>query len=317
MFKKKVTSLLLSLVMIGSCLPLGSALADTDKNKRLAYIHAGGANPTETTDTSTVYMGENADVYFAVDNPNKGDFENDIHKEPQYDMNGYTITMYFDPMYFDFSDDTDLSSPIDYTVPDTNTKTTETGSETTGSGSIDVPITVGYYPTSKGTSSATINGKSYKSAYLTVFFSGDYVPQKSDSALWYNLCKLKLKPLRTGSTQVFFDTSGTEEKTLELFAKNTSEELSDQTFSYTAINGGWHSITIKDKSRPAAPTANPPEGNYTEKQNVTLTAEDGCDIYYSTDNVNFYKYTAPVEIEITSKIIVMHKEFQTASRAVQ
>ena len=80
MFKKKVTSLLLSLVMIGSCLPLGSALADTDKNKRLAYIHAGGANPTETTDTSTVYMGENADVYFAVDNPNKGDFENDIHK---------------------------------------------------------------------------------------------------------------------------------------------------------------------------------------------------------------------------------------------
>ena len=70
MFKKKVTSLLLSLVMIGSCLPLGSALADTDKNKRLAYIHAGGANPTETTDTSTVYMGENADVYFAVDNPN-------------------------------------------------------------------------------------------------------------------------------------------------------------------------------------------------------------------------------------------------------
>lgn len=46
MFKKKVTSLLLSLVMIGSCLPLGSALADTDKNKRLAYIHAGGANPT-------------------------------------------------------------------------------------------------------------------------------------------------------------------------------------------------------------------------------------------------------------------------------
>lgn len=302
MFKKKVTSLLLSLVMIGSCLPLGSALADTDKNKRLAYIHAGGANPTETTDTSTVYMGENADVYFAVDNPNKGDFENDIHKEPQYDMNGYTITMYFDPMYFDFSDDTDLSSPIDYTVPDTNTKTTETGSETTGSGSIDVPITVGYYPTSKGTASATINGKSYKSAYLTVFFSGDYVPQKSDSALWYNLCKLKLKPLRTGSTQVFFDTSGTEEKTLELFAKNTSEELSDQTFSYTAINGGWHSITIKDKSRPAAPTANPPEGNYTEKQNVTLTAEDGCDIYYSTDNVNFYKYTAPVEIEITSKI---------------
>ena len=95
MFKKKVTSLLLSLVMIGSCLPLGSALADTDKNKRLAYIHAGGANPTETTDTSTVYMGENADVYFAVDNPNKGDFENDIHKEPQYDMNGYTITRNF------------------------------------------------------------------------------------------------------------------------------------------------------------------------------------------------------------------------------
>ena len=53
--------------------------------------------------------------FFAVDNPNKGLYENGEHKEPQYDMNGYTAKIYFDPMYFDFV--SSGNTPIDYTVP--------------------------------------------------------------------------------------------------------------------------------------------------------------------------------------------------------
>ena len=96
-----------------------------------------------------------------------------------------------------------------------------------------------------------------KPAYLTVFFNGGFIPQKQEGSLWYNLCKLPLKPLKAGSTQVFIDTSGEAGKGLELFAKNKSEKLEEQTFTYTAVNGGVHTIVIKDKSRPSAPTANP------------------------------------------------------------
>ena len=263
MFKKKILSGLLSALMIVSALPGKVAFADNnEKTQRAAYLHAQGENPTETTDVSTVYMGENVDLYFAVDDPNKGDYSAGKHSEPQYDMNGYTVTIYFDPVYFDYASDT--KSPIDYTVPDKNLTTSPTGSEETGDGEVDVPTQVGYYPYRKGSGTKVIDGKTYKSANLTVFFSGGYVPQKKAEQLWYNLCKLPLTPLRTGNTQVFFDTTGVEGETLELFAKNKSEDLSDQTFDYTAINGGYHTVVIKDKSRPAAPTATPPAGDYTE-----------------------------------------------------
>ena len=302
MFKKKILSGLLSALMIVSALPGKVAFADNnEKTQRAAYLHAQGENPTETTDVSTVYMGENVDLYFAVDDPNKGDYSAGKHSEPQYDMNGYTVTIYFDPVYFDYASDT--KSPIDYTVPDKNLTTSPTGPEETGDGEVDVPTQVGYYPYRKGSGTKVIDGKTYKSANLTVFFSGGYVPQKKAEQLWYNLCKLPLTPLRTGNTQVFFDTMGVEGETLELFAKNKSEDLSDQTFDYTAINGGYHTVVIKDKSRPAAPTATPPAGDYTEKQQITLSAETGCKIYYSTDGVNYEEYTgAPIEMELSGTI---------------
>lgn len=301
MQKKKLLSFLLSLTFIASCIPANISFAESNKRQRTAYIHAQGATPTETTDVSTVYTDQNTDIYFAVDDPNKGDYENGEHKEPQYDMNGYTITVYFDPTYFDYAAD-NSAAPIDYTVPDKNLGTSESGSENTGSGTVDVPTETGYYAYRHGSGSEVINGKTYKSAYLTVFYNGGYVPQKKDGTLWYNLCKLPLKPLRTGSTQVFFDTSGEENKSLELFAKNTTDELNEQTFNYTAVNGGYHTIVIKDKTRPSAPTASPAEGSYTEAQTVTLTAEDNCDIYYSTDGINFDRYTSPITVDITTTI---------------
>lgn len=301
MQKNKILSFILSLTVLASCIPANLVFAESDKRQRTAYIHAQGANPTETTDRSTVYTDQNTDIYFAVDNPNKGAYENGEHKEPQYDMNGYTITIYFDPAYFDYAS-IDPSAPIDYTVPDENITTSESGSESTGSGTVDVPTEVGYYAYRHGSGSEVINGKTYKSAYLTVFFNGGYVPQKQDGTLWYNLCKLPLKPLKTGVTQVLFDTSGEENKTLELFAKNTNEELNEQTFICTPMDSGYHTIVIKDKTRPSAPTATPAEGSYTEAQQITLSAEDNCDIHYSTDGVNFDKYISPITVGITTTI---------------
>jgi len=121
MTQNKIISLILSIVMIISILPCTIAEADSDKAFRTVYLHAKGENPTATVNNSTVYMGENADIYFAVDNPNKGDYDSlaNIHKEPQYDMNGYTLRILFDPEYFDFAG-SDNSAPIEYTIPDDN-----------------------------------------------------------------------------------------------------------------------------------------------------------------------------------------------------
>lgn len=300
---KRIISLALSMMMLTAVLPVSYVSADDDKTQRTVYLHAQGENPTETTDVSTVYMGDTTDVYFAVDDPNKGLYENGEHMEPRYDMNGYTVKIYFDPEYFDYASET--SAPIDYTVPDRNITSSGSGSEDVGDDTVeDLPVTVGYYAYRQGSGQAEVGGKIYKTAYLTVFFSGSYVPQKSDDQLWYNLCRLPLTPLRTGSTDVFIDTSGSDEFSLELFAKNQSEDLSEQTFSYSTINGGYHHIVIRDKQKPSAPVPNPAAGSYTESQLVSLTAESDCDIYYSIDGgASYVQYTEPIEVDITTTIM--------------
>lgn len=299
MSKKRTMSFMLCMFMLCSMIPGGAAYAETDNEKshRAVYLHAQGENPTGTPDVSTVYMGEEADVYFAVDNPNKGVYENGVHTEPQYDLNGYTVTVYFDPSYFDYA--LNSKTPFDYTIPDKNLPTSPQNPDGTKDDSYDTPS---YYPYKHTSQTVQISGKTYQAAMLTVFIQGTQLPQKKDDQLWYNLCKLPLTPKKTGSTQVFFDTTGEEGKTVELFAKNTSDELSEQTFDCTYINGGYHTITIKDKTRPAAPTADLPEGKYTEKQTVTLTAEKGCEIWYSTDGENYEKYTSPIEFDISTTI---------------
>ena len=307
MSKKRILSFILSVVTLCSIIPGNIVSADdTDKKSRNLYIHAQGENPSATVTGSTIYTDESADIYFAVDNPNKGLFENGEHKEPQYDMNGYSVTIYYDPAYLELADGTDADSPIDCTIPNKTISEGETGE-------------FGYYLYRHGGESGiSINGKSYNSAYVTVFFSGIYLPQKKDGTLWYNLCKLPLKPKKTGSTQVFIDTEGRGNyinngqvgESLELFAKDESGELENQTFSYNVVNGGYHNITIKDRTRPGAPVANPGEGSYTETQYVKLSAETGCEIWYSTDGGNnYYLYddSTPVEIVTTTTIICYAK----------
>lgn len=290
MHKKKILSFILSLSIIVSCFPAVTALAEKPKDQRSVYIHAQGPNPQATPNSSTVYNGENVDIYFAVDNPNRGDYENGVHKEPKYDMNGYTVTMYYDPNYFEYIGNYP-DKPIDFTVPDNNPDYITGNLETRG-----------YREQFHKTFTETVNGKTYNAVTLTVFFQGFYVPQKTDDALWYNLCKLPLKAKNTGSTQVFIDTSGESEKSIELFAKNDSSDLNEQTFGYTAESGGYHTITIQERTRPLPPTATPGSGSYDAPQLVTLTAEDGCEIWYSANGVDYELYTEPINVNVSKTI---------------
>lgn len=301
MTQRKFQAVILSIIMMISVLaPEGAVFAQDDiKAQRSVYLHAQGENPTETTNSSTVYNEEEFDLYFAVDDPNKGLYENGEHKEPQYDMNGYTVKIYFDSRYFKFGSNN--TAGIDYTVPNTNLDIGDVGED---GGNTEI----GYSVYRQGKDSKEINGITYNTAYITVFFSGVYVPNKKSDQLWYNLCKLPLMPYRTGSTEVFIETSGIENvenpnNSLELFAKNESSDPSKQTFSYNAVNGGYHQIVIKDKLKPAPPTATPPAGSYTDSQEVELKAEEGCDIYYSTDGgKSFGVYTAPIQVPLTTEI---------------
>lgn len=309
MSNKKILSMLLCIVMILSLVPKITFADTSEKASRTVYLHAQGENPTETTNNSTVYLGEDAEIYFAVDNPNKGNYENNEHLEPQYDMNGYTLRICYDPEYFDFAGN-DSAAPIDYTIPDnhfpdTSKDDVEIGDDT----GIDVPQSVGYYIYRHGSGTYQIGENNYKTAYITVFYSGGFVPQKTKDQLWYNLAKLTLTPRKTGSTDVFVDIdSGDERFVLELFAKNKSDELSEQTFNYNAVNGGFHHILIKDKSKPAPPIAKPSSGSYIENVTVSLSQEDNCTIYYTTDgsepsgSSTRVKYTGPIDINVSTEI---------------
>ncbi len=331
---KKTLSFLLSILMLFSAFTFCTSAQDEtilladphpEKSWRTVYIHAQGENPTVTPNVSTVYMGETAEVFFAMDNPNKGDYDstkgiNEQHLEPHYDLNGYTVKIYFDPAFFDFEGSP--SAPIDYTVPDKNIENSGTGDEEVGSGDDkenveNTPQKPGYFPYKHGSTSAVINGKTYKAAYATIFFSGSWLPQEIEGKdedgntipAWYNLAKLPLTPLKTGNTEVFIDVDGADEYTLELFAKNTTDEYA-QTFLFDTVNGGYHQIIIKDKLKPEPPVPTPIAGKYTETQHVILEAEEGCDIYYKLgENGEFVKYTPgeKIEIERTSDIITYAK----------
>lgn len=308
---RKTFSLLLVFMLMFTFMPQVSA-ADP-RGERTVHLHAGADKPTETLTVSTVYVGDTANVFLAVDNPNKGgtsvDSEgNTVHDNPQYDMNGYTVKIYFDPIFFDFAptENTSSSAPIDYTYPD------KFASSGTGGGydpddhpddnvtdklPENLPETAGYYVYSHGSGSETVNGKAYKTAYATIFFGGKFMPEKESGVLWFNLLALPLKPLIAGSTDVFIDVETADTHTLELFAKNVDDRY-PPTFNFSAINGGRHHINIKDKLKPAPPVADPVSGSYMEAKEVTLTAEDDCKIYWSTSaNGSFELYTVPVSVE--------------------
>ncbi len=310
---KRILSFILCFVMLISVFPQ-IAFASDGKDERTVYLYAQSENDTAGTpaisnppNRSIVYMGETANVYFAVDNPNKGLYENGEHKEPQYDLNGYTVKIYFDPAYFDYAAD-NTQMPIDYKIPNTALGDSGSDKEDTGSGEVDdVPQEAGYYVYRQG--SGTYDG--YKTAFITVFTSGTHFPQSTDLSKWYNLSNLPLTPLKTGSTEIFIDVDGLEYGTandfqLELFAKNTSDKLEEQTFNYNAINGGRHTVVIRDRLKPTPPTATPGAGRYITTQKVTLTSEEeNCEIWYKTsgeDDYHLYAEGEEIEISISDTI---------------
>lgn len=164
MTRSKIISLLLSIVMLIGLFPMNISAADNEKTLRSVYLHAQGENPQVTTNNSTVYMGEDADIYFAVDDPNKGEYDKstNTHKEPQFDMNGYTLRICFDADYFDFAG-SDNSAPIDYYVRKSVLGDSGSTDENVGDDTIkDVPADIGYYIYKHGSGYYTLGTKIIK-----------------------------------------------------------------------------------------------------------------------------------------------------------
>lgn len=351
MKNKKIISSVLSFVMLLSIMPAAvsadEVFIDEEKSTRTVYLHAQGKNPIVTPNVSTVYMGDTTEVYFAIDNPNKGDFDDNTarnyderHIEPQYDLNGYTVKVYYNPTFFELIKLDGKPTPFDYTVPDTNLKDLdqETGDEedkgiddeTIGSGEDEkvvqnTPQKPGYFPYKHGHEEAVeINGKTYNAAYATIFFSGSWLPNEKEEldegqnpiAQWYNLCMLPLNPLKTGNTEVFIDVDSADEYTLELFAKNVSDDY-EPSFDIETINGGYHQIIIKDKLKPNVPVPTPVAGKYTEAQNVILEAEDDCEIWYDLNDGNgFRKYVDSIpEIKVTTEVTCYAKRISDSKES--
>ena len=270
-----------------------AAFASAGQDERQVWLHAQGTNPAATTNITTAYLSDPVDVYFAIDDPNKGAYDGASHTEAWNDLNGYTVKIWYDPYYLQPTS----GGLLDYTVP--------TGAYESGDYSGDFDD-VGYYVYRRGDGTATLNGRSYRFAYVTVFFSGFWLPQKADGALWYNLAKLPLRAVHTGGTDVWIETDEAIDPvsvtdSLELFAKNESGDY-DPTLQWTAVNGGYHHINIVEKVKPAPPVPTPVAGSYTSAQSVTLTAAADCTIWYSLDGTTFTKYTAPINIAYTQTI---------------
>ncbi len=276
---KKITAILLTLFCIFTLVP--GALAAEDPTRREVYLHARGENPTVTENSSTMYLYEKDNLYLAIDDPNKCTVTNGIPEEPQYALNGYTVKFCFDSNYFKYAAE-NTGAPITYDLPDQNLSQGSSGSENVGGTNVpNTPTSVGYYVYKHGSGTTRYGNKTYKTAYITVFFSGQYLPEKTEEG-WYNLCALPLEPIKKGTTDVYIETGSADEFSLELFAKDVSEDYAP-TFDYAAVNGGFHTINIQDRNRPSAPIPDPPAGSYTAAQQITLSGESGCRFYYSTD----------------------------------
>ena len=280
MKKSRLLALTLCFVMLISLFPQGFVFADTesiDKGKREVYLHAFDTPPSLDTSEirTTIEEGDTANIYLAIDNPNKGD----SHSKPQYDLQGYTVKIYFDTKYFEFAD---KENPIDFSVPGGEFDTTVDSDDVKEEDGDSVQQTMPGYMTYKPSYSEK---DGYAAA--TIFLMGEesFFPDKTteNEDLWYNLCKLSLKPKQTGSTAVYIDYNNNSEYDLELFAKNVADEKLN--FEKEVKNDGIFYITITEQGRPTMPLATKPSGTYNDKIDVQLyhTNKMPCEIYYTTD----------------------------------
>lgn len=297
---KKIISSVLSVIMLAACLPCNFAFAENNFEKpteRSVYLHAGDRDPSQSSYSSTMYKNETGNIYLAVDNPNKTEFTNGNPTDAKYCMNGYTVKIYYNPNYFDFGGKTDSSgvpigSPIIVDIPDDHYPNGQRPTEN------DEDFNDRGYRIQDSSkiekNCVTIDGESYNAAYVTVFFQGFYLPEMTWDG-WYDLCALPLTPIKKGTTNVYINIYQQKDHQLEIFAKNESDKIEDQTFEYNLINSGTHTIEITDRGTPAPPVANPKPDRYTTAQEVELTAEDGCTIYYKDSTMTDFKPYNPDE----------------------
>ena len=278
--------------MLITLIPL-NIMADTieiEKARRQVYLHAfdQSVSIAETKDSRSIFKGDDVNLYLAVDKPNKanlGSSETDP-EEYQYNLTGLTVRIYYNTRFFELAEGTDINSPIDYRVENATNWEDDEIEDNLPNGKPGLEHTKpGYQVNDAG---YDVNGI-WASAYVTVFYAGAFLPDGREGD-WYNLCKLPLRAKEAGTTSVYIETSGNDNKhTLELFAKNNPNLPSDETddliknFDYTAINGGYFNLFIEDADRPEV-TATPAPGKYVGGLEVELSTNfDGCDIYYTTD----------------------------------
>ena len=294
----KALSFFMALIMMIASLSF-SVTAETtaEKESRTVYLHAFNETPllTNTSDRTTVYMGDKVNVALALDKPNKAENDN----EPQFNIGGFTVKIYFDTRYFKFDDSGAKVPGIEYYfVADNgwadddieNGTGDQVGSDAGSSGSDAAFDKPGFVKYSHGThikDGHTDSSQGY--AYATIFYSGKSLPYGSaNKNYWYDIARLPLIPRQTGNTSVQVDISGDDEYTLELFAKDHPDlDEIKRSFDYTALNSGVFNITIADKSKPNPPVATPVGSTYTSAQRVKLSVENPDDlpakIFYTTD----------------------------------
>lgn len=382
MKNNRIISRFLATVMFLTVLPsyLTVGAEHIEKSQRQVYLHAQDRNPTGVAPSSTVIKDDPFNLYFSIDNPNKGsynDAENDAdvetfvniaveqkraevlpdaekraddagisdpaerekfiedylapilsleaaraeqvvrHTEKQYDLNGYTIRIYYDKNYFKLQDGVNPAAPIDYTIPDKTISDSETDEderdpENNSSGNISYNPGYSAYWEYAGFDSR--KGLDY--AELTLFLYGSFLPQEKNDPegnKWYDLCALPLVPIRTGSTKVSVEIGGDSSKcSLVLFSKHEDIPGFEKEFGFSAINGGVHTINIVNSVRPEPPVATPLPEDFLTGDKVKLKCGDlGCteenekhDIYYSIDGVLPYKKYEGEEITIDKTTVI-------------
>lgn len=311
---KKIVILILLFSVFLSALPSNLSFAALgDGDVRRVYLHSGDKNPTienYVKTSSTVYMGEQANVYLAVDTPNKSVDNVD------YALTGYAVSIYFNPKFFTYSE----TNPIDYKIPQ-NAGSTE-GDE------IGEPS----YWVSEN-SVVKINDELCCASAL-VFLFGMKFPDGQENT-WYDLCALPLQPKITGSTEVYIsinsvgfsanDINMPPPYDLTLFSQiSTGNNQNLPVFDFQEENSGRHTINIVDKLNPYAPSAYPHEGSYAlseiEDGIILSTASEKCDIHYFKTVGDFVseEFSGPSPITITdittdTKITCWAK-YQTGNR---
>lgn len=272
--KKRLILLFLSVALVFSNFAIPTFAADSDYDREV-YLHAE-ENPDITAPSGgEAYLGQDVNVYLAVDKPNKGTTK----------LNGYFVKLYYNPEYLKIKDESKL---LDYEYP-YEIPTEFIAADTQRyqvAGSVSSALKNGYNGPVKG--EETIGDVRYNYISALVFYGGFALPNEfpDDNDVWYNIFNVMFEAIQDGTTEVFIDTAEFNENDegFQLFAKHQTD--GKKYFNSRIRNAGHYLLNIKSISRPPAPQINKASGAYTPNAlaggTITITAQSGCDIWYTT-----------------------------------